>query len=129
MMGNKYTTDIFVNFQFVLNNKNQSILINTMSLDFQDGLIEYTIDASTETEIVNQLIEQNNKNSLIIIYGKNHTDLSVHEKSNQLVKFGFSNIKIYLGGMFEWLLLQEIYGKDEFPTSGRDLQMEILRYS
>lgn len=128
-MGNKYTTDIFVNFQFVLNNKNQCILINTMSLDFQDGLIEYTIDASTETEIVNQLIEQNNKNSLIIIYGKNHTDLSVHEKSNQLVKFGFSNIKIYLGGMFEWLLLQEIYGKDEFPTSGRDLQMEILRYS
>ena len=33
---------------------------------------------------------------------------------------------IYSGGLFEWLLLQDVYGKDEFPTMGCEL--DILKY-
>jgi hypothetical protein len=128
-MGNVLKKEnTFVNFDFVLKNKQSATLINTMPLNFQDCLIESTIAASCETQIVNQLIDENKKDTLILLYGKNHTDLTVHEKRSQLLQFGFSNIKIYLGGMFEWLLLQDIYGIEEFPTSGRDLHLEILNY-
>jgi hypothetical protein len=45
---------------------------------------------------------------------------------NQLVKLGFSNVFIYLGGLFEWLMLQDIYGYDEFPTTIK--QIDFLKY-
>jgi len=35
-------------------------------------------------------------------------------------------VYMYCGGMFEWLLLQDIYGANEFPTTAR--QMDILKY-
>ena len=63
---------------------------------------------------------------LIIIYGKNNNDETVIKKYNQLIKLGFINVYIYLGGLFEWLLLQDIYGKDEFPTTSEEL--DILKY-
>jgi hypothetical protein len=28
---------------------------------------------------------------------------------------GFAKVFIYYGGMFEWVLLREIYGEDMFP--------------
>ena len=39
---------------------------------------------------------------------------------------GFQNVYLYMGGMFEWLLLQDIYGIDEFPTTNKFL--DILYY-
>jgi hypothetical protein len=62
----------------------------------------------------------------IIIYGKNTTDDSAEKKYKQLRGFGFMDIYLYVGGMFEWMLLQDIYGKDEFPTTTKVL--DILRY-
>jgi hypothetical protein len=41
------------------------------------------------------------------------------------VSLGFKNVYIYLGGMFEWLLLQDVYGQKEFPT---DKKGEILDF-
>ena len=35
-------------------------------------------------------------------------------------------VYIYTGGMFEWLLLQDIYGKEAFPTKGDEL--DILKF-
>ena len=32
----------------------------------------------------------------------------------------------YPGGVFEWLLLQDIYGNDNFPTTKKEL--DILKY-
>jgi hypothetical protein len=31
-----------------------------------------------------------------------------------------------MGGLFEWLMLQDIYGSDEFPTTKKEL--DILKY-
>ena len=134
-MGNSLRikpTSQFVNFEFVLNvikNHDENvIIINTLPVSLQHCLIQSTIDATTESEIINQLIENDKKDVCIIIYGKTHTDLTVHEKYSQLTQYGFSDIRIYLGGMFEWLLLQDIYGKEEFPTSGKDVLMDMLCY-
>jgi hypothetical protein len=33
---------------------------------------------------------------------------------------------MYLGGMFEWMLLQDIYGKEDFPTTEEEL--DILKF-
>ena len=59
----------------------------------------------------------NNTNLKIIIYGKNSDDQTIYNKYDQLNKLGFYNIYLYSGGLFEWLLLQDIYGRDEFPTT------------
>ena len=32
----------------------------------------------------------------------------------------FTNVFIYPGGLFEWLLLQDIYGFDDFPTTKKE---------
>ena len=65
----------------------------------------------------------------IVVYGKNATDVSVYKKYEQLVKHGIANVRIYVGGMFEWLLLQDIYGQDLFPTTGAcGVNLDILAY-
>ena len=63
-----------------------------------------------------------------IIYGENSTDESVYKKYEQLISLGImnKNIMIYSGGIFEWLLLQDIYGDEEFPTTTKEL--DILKY-
>jgi hypothetical protein len=38
------------------------------------------------------------------------------QKYKQICSLGLSSVYIYSGGMFEWLMLQDIYGKTEFPT-------------
>ena len=56
----------------------------------------------------------------------NAADESLGNKYNQLTKLGFSNTYVYVGGLFEWLLLQDIYGFDSFPTTKKEL--DILKY-
>jgi hypothetical protein len=66
------------------------------------------------------------KKCKIIVYGKNSCDSTAEKKYDQLIKLGFVNVYLYNGGLFEWLLLQDIYGKDEFPTTTNIL--DILKY-
>ncbi len=68
----------------------------------------------------------NSPNVMIIVYGKNSTDITILHKYEQLVKLGFTNIHIYTGGIFEWMLLHEIYGKDLFKITRYEI--DILRY-
>ena len=42
-----------------------------------------------------------------------------------MIALGFSQLYIYYGGLFEWLLLQDIYGND-FSTTTQNL--DILKY-
>jgi len=93
------------------------IFINTMSIERQYCLIKGTIKANVEEEFMNKLLKTN-KNKEIIIYGIHHTDLTVIKKYNQLKKLGFKNVHIYFGGMYEWLLLQEVFGNINFEIDG-----------
>lgn len=128
-----------VNFQDVqtimndaktLTNKKQSnyLLINVLSPEEQACLIENTLCIGAEEETINEFVENYNTHLVkIILYGKNCGDYSILEKKNkQLVSLGFDTF-VYLGGLFEWLLLQDIYGCENFPTSKRIL--DILTFS
>ena len=99
-----------------LNQHNSYILINTLNNDNQSCLIKNTINHNQEESVINNLLTKNKKIN-IIIYGENNNDDKVIEKYTQLYKLGFNNTYIYLGGLFEWLLLQDIYGNDLFPTT------------
>ena len=58
---------------------------------------------------------------------ENSSDDTLIKKYYQLRKLGIKNIYVYVGGLFEWLLLQDIYGEDIFPTSSTHI--DILKYS
>lgn len=102
------------------------ILINTMDITEQSCLIPNTITPNDEVDILNNLLKYNKKNTRIIIYGKNCNDEKIYSKYNQLVNLGFYNIFLYTGGLFEWLMLQDIYGNEEFPTTKKEL--DFLKY-
>lgn len=102
------------------------ILINTLPEHLQQCLINNTTHVQVEVQTINQCMEEQNWNIRIYIYGMNHKDLTVERKQKQLREFGFRNVHVYLGGLFEWLLLQDVYGKTEFPTTF--IQTDILQY-
>ena len=96
-------------------------------MDDQDCLIRGTINANNEEQILNQMIESiATPNKKIVIYGKNCNDEKVSAKLNQLQKLGLTDVFVYRGGLFEWMLLQDIYGEKEFPTTKREI--DILRF-
>jgi hypothetical protein len=107
------------------NNNNKYAIINTLDPVYQTCLIPNTIPIAEEEEVINDIIT-NSKKTKIIIYGLNSNDEKVYSKYEQLVKLGVKHVYIYNGGMFEWLLLQDVYGRELFPTSSSEL--DILKY-
>jgi len=101
------------------------IIINTLPYKLQNCLIKNTIPAHLETDKLNTILKTN-KSLKIIIYGMNSSDETIISKYNQLISLGFNNISIYSGGLFEWLLLQDIYGDDLFKTTTKEI--DILKY-
>lgn len=115
----------FEDMQTVVKNPEVYLIINTLSPSEQQCLIVNTTTADEEEMIINKFMKEN-KNIRIIIYGKNCNDESTNKKYQQLLSLGFYNLFVYTGGMFEWLLLQDIYGKDMFPTTKKEL--DLLKY-
>jgi hypothetical protein len=122
----KYKKLMFEDIQLAIQYPEQYIIINTMSINEQDCLIKYTVPYQMEEKIINDLIVNCDFRKKIIIYGKNTNDESIEKKYKQLCGFGFMEVYLYVGGMFEWMLLQDIYGKEEFSTTTKVL--DILRY-
>ena len=50
----------------------------------------------------------------------------INKEKHIYKKFSSEQAHIYIGGLFEWLLLQDIYGDDEFPTTTKII--DILKY-
>ena len=115
----------YISYESVQSINDKSILINTLKEDEQSCLIEKTLTISDEVSRITNLIDTHNYDK-IYIYGKNNMDRSVIKKYNQLLSLGLKNVYIYGGGLFEWLLLQDIYGDELFPTTSKDL--DILKY-
>jgi hypothetical protein len=107
------------------NNHSRYAIINTLDPLYQTCLIPNTIPIAEEEEVINDIIT-NSKKTKIIIYGLNSNDEKVYSKYEQLVKLGVKHVYIYSGGMFEWLLLQDVYGRELFPTTSTEL--DILKY-
>jgi hypothetical protein len=101
------------------------IIISTLESSNQRCLIENTIPSESEVDLVNANLKTN-KDIYIIIYGENSTDITPSTKYKQLLDLGFINVQVYGGGLFEWLLLQDIYGAEEFPTNISEI--DILKF-
>lgn len=107
------------------------LLINTLVITEQDNLIPHTLSYQQEEGFINEIIADYKRDPAhytIIVYGKHGVDDSVDKKYKQLVGLGFSNTFIYYGGLFEWMLLQDVYGTDHFPTTNMGIK-EPLRYA
>lgn len=129
-MGNAQSSAQKINYediQYVLKNPESHVLINTLNENEQTCLIPNTIHINQEEEIINRLIKNGNKNVKIIIYGKNCNDEKLYKKYSQLISLGFHSVYIYTGGMFEWLLLQDIYSSSEFPTTKKELDLLLFK--
>ena len=128
-MGQVYSNFKHVNYETLQSKIGTSIiLLNTLSSDDQKYLIKGTLNAVYEIGTMNDHLKKN-KNIEIIIYGKDHYDTSVIKKYNQLKKLGFNNVSIYFGGLFEWALLQDIYGTSNFQTDGQIKDpLQITKY-
>ncbi len=118
-MGNIYSSFKTYNFKEIQKKikSNDVIIISTLPDNEQSYLIYGTLSASKEADHINSILKKN-KNQEIIIYGRNYSDMSVIRKYNELKKLGFINVYIYFGGLFEWALLQDIYGTSNFMTIG-----------
>jgi len=115
----------FEDVQYAIKQSNNCLLINTLQTDEQSCLIKKTISINIEEKIINQFLT-NKPNVNIIVYDKNANAPNLMKKYEQLLNLGFINIYIYPGGLFEWLLLQDVYGKEDFPTTIDEL--DILKY-
>jgi|TARA_Y100000389_G_scaffold86479_1_gene83157 hypothetical protein len=108
-------------------NSGDATIISTLPVERQECLLSGTLSASEEVYVLNKSLSLGNQNGLrIVIYGENSCDDTLLEKCNQLIKLGFSDINVYVGGLFEWLLLQDIYGTDEFPTTR--IEKDLLKF-
>ena len=116
----------FEDIQFAIRNRGEFVIINTLPVTDQSCLIENTITHVEEEQILNNLLTNYGLNQKIIVYGRNNTDNTINTKYDQLMNLGFQTVYLYVGGMFEWLCLQDIYGNEEFPTTTREL--DILKY-
>jgi 23S rRNA pseudoU1915 N3-methylase RlmH len=116
----------YEDIQYVIKNAEANKLINTLQESDQGCLLPNTVNIHKEAELINTFIKTNHKNVKIVIYGRNCNDETVYDKYKQLVSLGFYNVYIYTGGLFEWLMLQDIYGATEFPTTQKEL--DILKY-
>jgi len=116
----------YEDMQFIIKNSEEHLLINTLDENKQECLIPNTININKEVELINKFIKMGNKHVKIIIYGENCNDDKIYAKYAQLNSLGFYNVYVYLGGLFEWLMLQDIYSSSEFPTTKAEL--DILKY-
>ena len=114
----------FEDMQWVIQNQ-PTLIISTLSPNKQGCLIAGTIPVGEETSAINQYL-QKNIGIRIIIYGENASDDTICTKYNQLTGLGFSNVYVYPGGLFEWLLLQDIYSDGLFRTVGTET--DLLKY-
>ena len=108
----------------------QSIIINTLPVTDQDCLILNTLNYEDEETEINTMINSPNVvPKSIVIYGRNCNDITVITKYNQLLKLGFKDVKIYTGGLFEWLLLQIVHSEYFETTCGDPDTIDIYKYS
>lgn len=110
----------------VLHSSKNVALINTLTRDNQSCLIQTTLSVEQEEKEINQLLRHKNRDKMVIVYGQNYHDERLIKKVNQLANLGLKNVKVYYGGLFEWLCLQEIYGAELFPTTSQET--DLLKY-
>lgn len=117
--------DIIITFDdiiYALKHPYQYIIIHVLNEieEKESCLIKNTLTSQEEIIVCNRILEGDGKDTLykpIIIYGKNTQDSAkIIKKYNQMKSLGIPNdIYLYLGGIYEWLALGEMYDIETFP--------------
>lgn len=97
------------------------VLLNTMARGDQACLIRGTLHADDEESAMNAMLTSTDPlvtDRWVVVYGRHTLDPKPMEKARTLRLMGLSRLLVYRGGLFEWLLLQEVFGQDQFPTQG-----------
>lgn len=103
-----------------IRNPDTFLIINTLPAGEQQVLIKGTLPYTEEETIINRMLTNYTMDTIsIVVYGKNANDESTEKKCRQILTLGFRNVFLYGGGLFEWLLLQDIFGDINFPTIGK----------
>ena len=99
----------------LLMNKHSAYLFNALPSSYTNCNIKNTITKNNSLKIIKNLVKSKD---IIIVYCANSTCKASHEFIKNNLK-GFKNVYLYSGGLYEWLLLQNYYGKDKFGTTGK----------
>ena len=100
------------------------LIINTLPATEQSMLIAKTVHCDVEIQSVEHAIRLKEP---ILIYGRHGNDDTIYVKYDQIKKLG-GKVYLYVGGLFEWLLLQDIYGAEHFQTTNRATMVDLLKY-
>lgn len=111
-----------ISFQDMIYSINNNYTIITV-IKNDDCLIKGTINIYNEEKIINELWDNKLLSNPIIIYGTNSSDENVIVKYKQLHDLGFTQLYVYPGGLFEWLLLQDIYTDKNIKTTKKELNL------
>jgi len=103
------------------------VIVNTLPETLQGCLIKGSIAADEEEDRMNDYLQHDETDKIVVLYGMNSCDDSVDRKFEELADLGFRRIYIYVGGLFEWLMLQEIIGISEFPTTSRCMDLMVYQ--
>jgi hypothetical protein len=113
----------------VIKNRANVLLINTLPANEQTVLIPTTVVSDNEESVINELIKNYEVSGYTaIVYGKHSMDVSAEKKFHHLKQVGFGKVFVYSGGLFEWILLQDIYGETHFPTTCPP-DKDLLKYA
>jgi hypothetical protein len=123
LMGNAQFTHLnFQDMQELIKTPQRVLIINTLPDHEQNCLICNTLPFHSEVAKINQcLTQRQSQNMTLVVYGKNYADPTVSAKVKQLLSLGFPQVYVYAGGLFEWLMMQDIFGIEEFPTTKKEL--------
>lgn len=107
---------------------NDYVLITTIDNN-NAPLIKGTVHPRDEEAVINKML-RGSKSAIkgIIVYGKNSQDMSVINKYKQLIQLNIGEIYIYIGGLFEWLLLNKKY-PDVFLLNGNDDNNDDIEFN
>lgn len=98
-------------------NVGKYVIIHTMDAN-EPCLIAGTLSPEKEEQFINDYLTKYTATATqIILYGRHSADETPYTKYKQLLSYGISEVSIYSGGLFEWLLLQDIYGVSAFTTT------------
>ena len=135
VMGATQSNTMYANYCSIQHAiKLEKTIIHIMNIADETILIKGTLTAEQEVQRINAWINdiEHTANNDIFIYGYSNADFNkLLQRQKQLNGLGFKNVHIYFGGMFEWLLLRDVYGADEFPVDGliKGAALDILRYN
>jgi len=103
-----------------IQNPSAFLIVNTLPIGEQSVLIKGTLPYIDEESTINGILANYTMDQIsIVVYGKNANDENAEKKCRQIQKLGFRHVFLYGGGLFEWLLLRDIFGDVNFPTIGK----------